>query len=116
MSKIDANLFVNAAVVLAVSEAFDAEPSGTTDKQFAALKALEDAMIVTLVPPTVAEPVANRKGVPLGDENTPTQQRLEQRLEAACRLIDSFNVYSIFSIKFVAEQQRFIKELRSQRT
>lgn len=106
------NLFVNAEVVMAVSEAFDSEPSGTTDKQFAALKALEDAMIVTIQPPNEAVPITAQTGRPLGDETMPTEARLIARLEAACTLIDSFNVYSIFSIKFVAEQKRFIQELR----
>lgn len=110
------NLFVNAEVVTAVVEAFDAEPSATSDRQFAALKALEDAMIVTLVPPKVPEPVARQNGKPLGDETMPTEARLIARLEAACQIIDSFNWYSIFSIRFVAEQQRFLQELKSKRT
>lgn len=106
------NLFVNAEAVMAVIEAFDAEPSATTDKQFHALKALENAMVVTIQPLHEAVTVAKQDGKPLGDETMPTEARLIARLEAACRVIDSFNVYSIYSVRFVAEQQRFIRELR----
>lgn len=114
------NLFVNAEAVMGLVEALEFSKytnkyheHGFDDDTLAKFEALASAMIVTLVPPTVPEPVAKRTGVPLGDETMPTEARLMARLEAACRLIDSFNVYSIFSIRFVAEQQRFLQELRS---
>jgi hypothetical protein len=41
---------------------------------------------------------------------------MSARLAAACRLIDSIPWYSIWSIRFVAEQKRFLQELKDNRT
>jgi len=40
------------------------------------------------------------------------KESLIARLEAACKLIDSLDKMSIASIRFVAEQARYIRELR----
>jgi hypothetical protein len=67
----------------------------------------------------VAEPLLtsgmNTSGKVLGDETFPPQVRLEARLEAACRLIDSIPWFSIYTIRFVAEQRRFLQELKDSR-
>lgn len=111
------NLFVNAEPVMDVIDEFDgSDTSGLSYALRTKLEALAKANVCTLVAPHELVPVAAQNGKPLGDETMPTEARLTARLEAACRLIDSFNVYSIFSIRFVAEQQRFIKELRSKKT
>lgn len=58
---------------------------------------------------------STQTGKPLGDETMPPVARLEARLAAACRLIDSIPWYSIWSIRFVAEQKRFLQELKDSR-
>ena len=108
-------LYVDADVVLDLIEAIDDDPGvkrNFTEKQGNAFETLAEAKLLTVQPACEAVPISKLNGAPVGDETMPTEARLIARLEAACRLIDSFGVYSIFSVKFVAEQKRFIQELR----
>jgi hypothetical protein len=107
--------YVDAEIVMKAVEVFNRRNFSTfTDEERAMILALENATVYEVESGEVVS--SEQTGKPLGDESMPPQVRLEARLAAAVRLIDSFPSFSMWSLRFVDEQRRFLQELKDGRT